>query len=589
MKRFLQLVPFLLLGMALGLPGGDLMAQRKAKDDGQGGKKGKKAETPAKGAETDPRVKERVDYLFIEASTLYMQEKKTEALGLYQELLVISPKNHAAIYAIGKIQNELKNYNEAVKYCKQALDLSPDNYWYYVELVNAYQGAREADKALAVQEALVKRFPDDKNALFDVAQLYIQNKDYAKAVEVYARLEKVAGANAEIAYRKHQLYLYLNQPDEAMAELDKLIASHPGETRFVQAKYDLLMLQDKQDEAAALLAQLLAMNPNDGFALLGMADIYKSKGQVEKSDEYLQRAFDNPDVELETKVKILGEMYPHAEGNPELLTRMQRMSGSLLRLHPKSALVHGIVGDVLQASEKPDSARTHYRASLALDPSNEQVWWELLVIDSEQNDLASLQKDAEKALDYFPNQVGILYFFGVGSTGMEDYEQGIYAFEKLKKMQVKEKDLMLQTLLSLAECYHHEEQYAKSDENFEAALKLAPGDATALNNYAYYLSLRGERLADASKMVQQALQAHPGNGAFQDTYGWILYLQGDYKGAETWLAKAVAQGGGAEVLEHYGDTWAKLGERDKALEYWKKAIDKGAKFSLDAKAKATDQ
>lgn len=83
-------------------------------------------------------------------------------------------------------------------------------------------------------------------------------------------------------------------------------------------------------------------------------------------------------------------------------------------------------------------------------------------------------------------------------------------------------------------------------------------------------------------MVQEALKQEPDNSAYQDTYGWILYLQGNYAGAKDWIGKAIADGG-AEVLEHYGDTCAKLGENEKAKEYWQKAIDKGAKFDLNTK------
>ena len=90
-------------------------------------------------------------------------------------------------------------------------------------------------------------------------------------------------------------------------------------------------------------------------------------------------------------------------------------------------------------------------------------------------------------------------------------------------------------------------------------------------------------------MVQQALQAEPNNGAYQDTYGWILYLQQNYKLAEEWIAKAVARGGGAEVLEHYGDTWAKLGDIAKAKDYWQQAIVKGSKFTVEGKLKGFGQ
>ena len=65
-----------------------------------------------------------------------------------------------------------------------------------------------------------------------------------------------------------------------------------------------------------------------------------------------------------------------------------------------------------------------------------------------------------------------------------------------------------------------------------------------------------------------------------DTYAWVLYVQKDYKKARVFLEKAVelndkaAQYGktkSAVIVEHYGDVLYKLGEKDKAVEVWKKA------------------
>ena len=98
------------------------------------------------------------------------------------------------------------------------------------------------------------------------------------------------------------------------------------------------------------------------------------------------------------------------------------------------------------------------------------------------------------------------------------------------------------------------------------------------------------RLADSSAPERWiparalALLEAPNSAAYLDTYGWILYLKGDYKAAEAQLGKAVENGGTGEVLEHYGDVWLKLGDENKARDFWKKAIDSGSK-DLDIEEK----
>jgi len=69
-----------------------------------------------------------------------------------------------------------------------------------------------------------------------------------------------------------------------------------------------------------------------------------------------------------------------------------------------------------------------------------------------------------------------------------------------------------------------------------------------------------------------------------------LYEMGEYKEAKEWLEKALSHGGDKDgtILEHYGDVLYKLGNTEKALEYWKKAKEKGG-ASQDIDKKIADK
>lgn len=579
------LVILLSLGLLLGEPiagftgaGKALMAQTGSK--GKKKKKGKKGVKVPKGG----KDKEQVDYLFIEANTQYLQNESEEAISLLKEVLDIDKSHHASMYMIAKIYYELGDFTNSVKYAKMSLDEDKENYWYHYQLSQGFQGLRDLTRAIEVQEEIVERFPDNKDALFDLAQLYIGTADYQKSVEVYSKLEGLTGMNEEVVFRKHQLYLYLNQPEKALSELDKLIAFFPGEPRYLQSKYDVLIMNGQEEDAIAVLEGMLEAKPNDAFALLSLADYYQIKGNQAKSEAYLLRAFENPGVELEAKVRILSSMYPFAEKDPAIRAKLQKLGDVLYEVHPKSPLVDGIRGDIFQVSGKSDSAQFYYRESLDGNPANEEVWQELLIIDSELADFKGMARDAEQALEYFPNQVFFLYFFGLGSSQEGDNDGAIYAFEKIKKIGATDLELLLQAYISLGEIYHDEKEFQKSDQNFEEALKIDANNSLTLNNYAYYLSLRNEELDRAEGMVVKALAESPNSSAYLDTYGWILYLKGDYKGAETQLSKAVENGGDGEVLEHYGDVWLKLGDETKARDFWQKAKETGAdKLDIEEK------
>jgi Tfp pilus assembly protein PilF len=120
---------------------------------------------------------------------------------------------------------------------------------------------------------------------------------------------------------------------------------------------------------------------------------------------------------------------------------------------------------------------------------------------------------------------------------------------------------------------------------YTKALRLAPDDATLLNNYSYSLSERNIRLDEALAMVKRALEKEPKNGAFLDTIGWIYYQMGKYDSALQYILQAIeTRDSSAEVFEHLGDVYQKLGQMENAQKCWQKAYElDGSRKSLQQK------
>ena len=132
-------------------------------------------------------------------------------------------------------------------------------------------------------------------------------------------------------------------------------------------------------------------------------------------------------------------------------------------------------------------------------------------------------------------------------------------------------------------------EYEKSDKAFEDALKIDPDNSVVLNNYAYYLSIRKDKLEKAEKYSRRSNEIAQNNRSYIDTYGWILYQLGKYAEAEIWLARAVKMGAkNAVILEHYGDVLFKLNKITDAVNYWKEAKLSGVNSEILDK-KITDK
>jgi Tfp pilus assembly protein PilF len=149
----------------------------------------------------------------------------------------------------------------------------------------------------------------------------------------------------------------------------------------------------------------------------------------------------------------------------------------------------------------------------------------------------------------------------------------VQPFKDGKQFVFEDINLALGFCSNLGDVYNNLKEYEKSDKEFDKALELDPNNASVLNNYAYYLSLRKENLEKAEKMSKRTLELAPSSVSYIDTYGWILYQEQKYEEAKKYLEKAFEKGGNnrSAIVEHYGDVLYKMNDVDKAVENWQKS------------------
>jgi len=85
---------------------------------------------------------------------------------------------------------------------------------------------------------------------------------------------------------------------------------------------------------------------------------------------------------------------------------------------------------------------------------------------------------------------------------------------------------------------------------------------------------KGLHLERAREMIEKALKVEPKNGAYLDSLGWVLFKLNQPRQALDYLLQAaeLTDPPDATVYEHLGDTYAALGQADKARDAWQKSL-----------------
>lgn len=530
-----------------------------------------------------PEIRERALSAFVEAATKKAQGYDEEALEGFVAITKFAPEHAPSHFNAAQLYLKTGDNENGLKYARTARNLQPDNYWYTLQYADALAANSDYEDAAAVMQKAWKDFPDKSDVPLKLAEYYLREKKYEKAIEVYDEIENSGGMFQQIVSQKKDIYRYLNKLDKAAEELKKLIKAIPDNNQYYYELYDIYLRQEKTEEAIALLQQLLEEHPNDPVGAFKLISYYQEQGEDEKAAELIEKAFSNERLDAKTKASHIIQIMQSPQARQKEQT-IRSLSSRLIDMHPESALAHSLRGDVFSTFSEPDSARYHYRRSVTLDELRPEVWEALLLKDSELNMRDSLLADSEEALEIYPNNPTFLYFNGEANYFKKNYKKAIRSLERYTKFDQGNSQLRGQVKMLLASSYHYTGQYDKSDKTYEEVIQSQPQNLTAKNNYAYFLSQRKDQLDKAAALIKEVINAKPGDPSYQDTYGWILFQQGNYEEAKTWIEKAYKQEPSPEVVEHLGDVYFKLGKPDEARKYWQEAKEKGGQSpELDAK------
>lgn len=525
----------------------------------------------------DKETQEKLDRLFLDAEKAKITEDWDAAIKSYQDVLGIDPNNGDAHYQLAQIYANKNRLADAETEILTALKIDVQNKWYWELLASVYMNEGKSKEATETFKALVDRFPGNPDYYLNLAFLYSKEGQFENAIKVYDQFEKNFGIDETVVEEKKNLYLHLNKFNEAVNEVHKLVEEYPGETQYLLMEADLYRANKMKDKAIEIYKKILVIEPDNAQALLSMAELGMQSGDGQQSQEELKKIFANPKVDIDTKVGILMPYLQYWDIKKEHKEQAFELADILVKTHPEEAKAWALRADLYYLDNQTDKALESYQKSLDLNKSVFTVWQQVMVIYNTKHDWLKLELTCDEAETYFPNQAVLYLFKGGAEFQNKEYDKAVRSFTKGEKMSAANDKLRAQFFANLGDAYHSMDKVEESDSAYEKSLKLDPENAYVLNNYSYYLSLRKINLERAKEMSAYSNKLDPDNSSFLDTYAWILFQMNDFTGAKEWQEKALKADGdkSGTLMEHYGDILFKLGEKEKALDYWKKAKESG--------------
>ena len=466
------------------------------------------------------------------------KEDTEGAIKHFEEALKFMPDDAASMFELSEQYVKANRLEDGFAMIKKAAELDPDNKWYQMRLGLFYRNFEQFDDYIKIYEKLTAKYPGDINMLADLTDAYLITKNYDKALEKADLFVKQAGAD----------------------------------TRYYHMLANAYMDAGKEKKALSLYDKIKAMDPNDQYINISLLEYYEKKGKLDQAFNELIDAIHNENLDFATKANIYEYWFNKFQDSKNIDQQAVKAGNAFVETYPDNALGYLILASYYLKRDEFQPCKTMSLKALEFDRSNYGAWQYLVLSEAPLLETDSLLKHSVEALQYYPNQPVFYWFAGVSHALKKMDNEAIGYFERGRKF-VIDKKLLADFDSYLGDLYHAVGEAEKAFEAYDRVLRNEPDNALVLNNYAYYLSLRKERLDEAKTMAQHAVELAPDNEVYLDTYAWVLYQKGEYAAAETQMNKAIKllKQPDKTYFQHYADILEKVNKPEKAAEYRIKA------------------
>ena len=523
----------------------------------------------------------KYDYFFLEAMRMKGKNEYDAAFGLLQHCLDINPTASSALYEISQYYMFLRQVPQGQVALEQAVAFAPDNYWYSQGLVSLYQQQNELDKAAALLEKMVTRFPSKQDPLFSLLDIYSRQEKYNDVISTLNRLEKRLGKNEQLSMEKFRIYLQMKDDKKAFQEIESLVQEYPMDMRYQVILGDVYLQNGKKQEAYDAYQKVLAVEPDNPMALFSMASYYEQTGQKELYQQQLDTLLLNKKVTSDTKISVMRQVIAENEqSSAKDSTQVIALFDRMMKQDMDDPQIPMLYSQYLLSKNMEQEAVPVLEQVVDLDPTNKAARLMLVSAAVKKEDYKQIIKVCEPGIEATPDALELYYYLAIAYHQAEQTDSVLSVCSRALEHVTADtrKEVISDFYSIMGDIYHTKKQMTEAYAAYDSALVYNPSNIGALNNYAYYLSVERRDLDKAEEMSYKTVKAEPNNSTYLDTYAWILFEKGNYAEARIYIDNAMKNDGEKSdvIVEHCGDIYFMTGDAEGALKYWKKALEMGS-------------
>jgi tetratricopeptide (TPR) repeat protein len=557
------------------------------------------------------------------AEMYFLAHRSREAISEAEDVIRRNPDDLSArrllariyIRSLGDLNNsaeQQQTITAAIAQLREIVRLDSSDGESALWLARLLRLDNQDDQAEQVLRALMARDPDNKGAVEQLSQLFLDRSDPQQAVLLLESFVQRT-PSADLYDRLGDAYQQMQQADKSEAAYRQAVALDPDQAEHRRHLAQSLYEQAKYADALREYEKLVELEPDSATNHLRISEIYRLLRQFDKAEEQILAAKKLAPGNLE----VIYNQAAVYEAEEHYDQAVQVLSNAVAELKSESefaparrrslAILYQLLGQLYRDEQNYQAAINTFEEMVRLGPE-EDLRARLLIIETYRadRDLQHAFDEANKALSEHPRDRGLLIsqaiLYGENkqpelaaqdlqpllentpndleiysslaqvyteSRRFGDAEKAVRSAEKLARTPSEKETVGF----LLGGMYERQKKYEQAEQAFKSVLVLNPRNAPTLNYFGYMLAERGVRLDEAGDMLRRALDIDRNNAAYLDSMGWIYYKQNNLPEAESYIRKAIdRESHDPTMLSHLGDVLAKSGRPELAAVEWEKSL-----------------
>lgn len=487
--------------------------------------------------------------MFELANIYHDQDKLDEAAEMAEKAVATDPSNKWYQTLLVQIYQEKSEFQKSEAVLQDMIARNPENielyqdlalnYLYqgdYKEAIQIYDdieqkiGVTEAvslqkqklyllsgkpDKAIYEMVRLSETNPNDTRYLEMLAELYMSNKEYDKALVIYEEIQKLDPSNPYINISLSDYYRKQGDNEKA---LEYLRTGFSNPNLDIDSKINILLAyytvneiyNDRKKESFELSEILIKTHPDDPKAWSIYADLLYQDDQYENARTAFRKV-----ISIDSSRYLVWEQLLFVESQLQDFLSMKDESARALNLFPQQPMLYLFSGIAnYQLKDYPK----------AIDD-----------LEMGKNFVVG----NNKMLAQFYSSIGDCYF------QLKEMNKAYDAYDAVLKID-PENSIVLNNYayyLSL-----EGKELERAEMMAKKAIELDPENGANQDTYGWVLYKQG-KYQEAKEWIGKAIENREGSAVVIEHYGDVLWKLGDKEGAVKYWERAATIGEGSEFLE----------------------------------------